>query len=73
MTTSSKQKAKNGARLASLAANPATLSKNPTLLETSLGRRVAVGFLLMKPPSCDVRRIRAVLYREEPFGSLASA
>jgi len=41
MMTSGRQKAKNGARLASLADNPANLSKNPTLLETSLGPKNA--------------------------------
>jgi hypothetical protein len=56
-TTSSKQKAKKGARLASLAANPANLSKNPILLETSLGSRTGVGFSLMDIPSCG-RTIR---------------
>src|SRR6476661_2589489 len=50
-TTNSKQNAKNGARLASRAATPANLSKNPTLLETSLGMRRGAGLLVMITPS----------------------
>ena len=56
--TSSKQNAKNGARLASLAASPANLSKNPTLLETSLGMRRGADFSVMMTPSCGRHRRR---------------
>ena len=41
--TSSKQNAKNGARLATTADNPANRSKNPTRVETSLGMRTKLG------------------------------
>ena len=45
--TRPKQKAKKGARLASLAASPANLSKNPTLLDTSVGMRICLDSLLI--------------------------
>jgi hypothetical protein len=49
--TSNKDNAKNGARLASVAAIPANLSKNPTLLDTSLGMRGGVACSGMTTPS----------------------
>jgi hypothetical protein len=48
--TSSKQNAKNGARLASLAASPTNLSKKPILLETSLGMRTGRDFSVIETP-----------------------
>lgn len=50
MMTSSKQNAKNGARLASLAASPANLSKKPILLETSLGMSTGRDFSVIGTP-----------------------
>src|SRR4249920_737365 len=51
--TRKRQIAKNGARLANRAATPANRSKNPTLLDTSLGnsRGDVFGFALMSAPS----------------------
>ena len=57
MMTRSKQKAKNGARLARFAATPANRSKNPTLLETSLGIKIpACLFFTMSSPSMTPSR-----------------
>src|SRR5947209_3228969 len=42
-STSSKQNAKNGARLAITAAQPANRSKKPTRVETSLGMTIKLG------------------------------
>src|SRR5688572_31883866 len=69
MTTSPKQKAKKGARLASLAANPAKVSKNPTLLDTSVGMRMCLDSLVIQLSLQDARLAHIMPPRSEEHTS----